>query len=84
MSFVITGYPVVIVENKNPVDSHALEHHAAQFMRCEREKLKLLGVPSNRIGGRMFRKEVWKAARTAFSWVMSRGGRTAPVPLSSP
>ena len=54
MSFVITGYPVVIVENKKPGDSHALEHPAAQFMRCEREKLKLLGVPSNRIGGRMF------------------------------
>ena len=28
MSFVITGYPVVIVENKDPGDSHALEHHA--------------------------------------------------------
>ena len=55
MSFVITGYPVVIVENKKPGDSHALEHPAAQFMRCEREKLELLGVPSNRIGWRMFR-----------------------------
>ena len=55
MSFVVTGYPVVIVENKNPGDSHALEHPAAQFMRCEREKLKLLGVPSNRMDGRMFR-----------------------------
>ena len=28
MSFVIPGYPIVIVENKDPGDSHALEHHA--------------------------------------------------------
>ena len=55
MPFVITGYPVVIVENKKPGDSHALEHPAAQFMRWELEKLELLGVPSNRIGGRRFR-----------------------------
>ena len=55
MSFVITGYPVVIVENKNPGDSHALKYPADQFMRCELEKLELLGVPSNRIGGRRFR-----------------------------
>ena len=56
MSFVITGYPVVIVENKDPGDSHALEHHAPPCSYAGTgKKLELVGIPSNRIGGRRFR-----------------------------
>ena len=42
--FVVNGVPVAIVENKNPTDTHAVDHGVTQLQRYEMETPELMGT----------------------------------------